>query len=311
MIAPKIVNLNELILNLDKMLRRLIGEHIELVMLPAEDLYFTKIDPGQFEQILVNLVVNARDAMPQGGKISIETHNVILDEEAALRHGDAVPGEYVQLTVSDTGSGMEDAVRLHIFEPFYTTKSKGRGTGLGLATVYGIVRQAGGYIWLDTGPGQGATFQIYLPRTTDAPEAAVAIRPIPDRPEGTETILLAEDEPLVRNIAVQTLRSLGYTVLEAANGREALRIMDRYTEQIHILVTDVVMPEMGGLELVEHLQVDHPKIPVLFLSGYTDGAVIQHGVTPDRAFLQKPFTPISLARTVREVLDWTANDTRR
>src|SRR5579871_530309 len=220
MIEPKVLNLNNLILSLDKMLRRLIGEHIELVMLPDDALHAVKVDPGQFEQILVNLVVNARDAMLDGGKITIETHNAILDVEYVRQHEGVTPGEYVLLAVSDTGSGMEDEIRLHIFEPFFTTKEKGRGTGLGLATVYGIVKQAGGHIWLFSEVGEGTTFKIYLPRVAEAAEALAEItHPAPSL-DGTETILIAEDEPLVRDLATQTLRGHGYTVLEAMSGEE-------------------------------------------------------------------------------------------
>lgn len=303
-IAPKVVHLNDLILGLDKMLRRLIGENIELVMLPEVGLYTVKVDPGQFEQILVNLVVNARDAMPEGGKITIATHNVTLDEEYAQEHGEVRPGEYAMLVVSDTGSGMDEAVRLHIFEPFFSTKEKGRGTGLGLATVYGIVRQSGGHIWLYSEPGLGTTFRIYLPHTNESPEALTALQPTPARLSGSETVLLVEDEPAVRSLAAQTLRGYGYQVLEAMHGEEALRVVQGQEHQVDLLITDVIMPQMNGKELADRLQARRPALKILYASGYTENTIVHHGVLePGIAFLPKPFTPTALARKVREVLD--------
>jgi PAS domain S-box-containing protein len=303
-IAPRTVNINDLILSLDKLLRRLIGENIELVMLPKEGLHSVKVDPGQFEQILVNLVVNSRDAMPDGGKITIETANVTLDAEYARQHEEVVPGEYVLLAVSDTGSGMEEAIRLHIFEPFFTTKEKGRGTGLGLATVYGIVKQSGGHIWLYSEPGEGTAFKIYLPRTTETPEAVSNAPRKTVQPGGSETILLVEDEPAVRALAAQTLQARGYAVIEAMNGEEALRLVKGREAQIRLLITDVVMPQMNGKELAERLQALHPGMKVLYSSGYTENTIVHHGVLkPGIAFLSKPFTPTMLAGKVREVLD--------
>src|SRR5579871_311506 len=285
-IAPKVVNLNDLIVSLNKMLRRLIGEHIELVMLPEEGLYSVRVDPGQFEQILINLIVNARDAMPDGGKITIETHNATLDKYYCLHHEGVTPGEYAVVAVSDTGTGMEEAIRLHIFEPFFTTKEKGRGTGLGLATVYGIVKQAGGHIWLYSEPGEGTTFKIYLPRTA-APAEAFAAPPLPfDRLDGSETILLVEDEPAVRTLTARALRGRGYTVLEAANGEEALRLVKGREREIALLVTDVIMPQMNGKELANRLQSIHPALKVLYASGYTENTIVHHGVLePCVAFL--------------------------
>jgi len=304
MIEPKVLNLNELILCLDKMLRRLIGENIELVMLPADDLHTVKVDPGQFEQILVNLVVNARDAMPESGKITIETYNAALDAEYARRHEDVTPGEYVVLAVSDNGTGMGEEIRLHIFEPFFTTKDKGRGTGLGLATVYGIVKQAGGHIWLYSELGEGTTFKIYLPRAVSPAEILVQTPEPIVLLSGSETVLLVEDEPSVRGLAVQTLRGRGYTVLEAMHGEEALRVANGHESEIALLLTDVVMPQMSGRELAERLQKQHPEMKVLYASGYTENTIVHHGVLePGIAFLSKPFTPTQLTRKVREVLD--------
>jgi two-component system, cell cycle sensor histidine kinase and response regulator CckA len=303
-IEPKTLNLNDLILSLDKLLRRLIGENIELVILPEENLHAVKVDPGQFEQILVNLIVNARDAMPHGGKITIETDNVTLDAEYARHHEGTIPGDYVMLAVSDTGVGMEEGIRLHIFEPFFTTKAKGRGTGLGLATVYGIVRQAGGHIWLYSEPGEGTTFKIYLPRTMDPPEAVAVPLSIPRQQGGSETILLVEDEPAVRALAVQTLRARGYQVWEAANGEEALRIARGREQEIVLLITDVIMPQMSGKELADHLQALYPNLKILYASGYTENTIVHHGVLDAGiAFLSKPFTPSLLAQRVREILD--------
>jgi two-component system, cell cycle sensor histidine kinase and response regulator CckA len=303
-IEPKVVNLNDLIFSLDTILRRLIPESIALVTLPEEGLHAVKVDPGQFEQILVNLVINARDAMPQGGKITIDTQNVTLDAEYARHHEGVVPGEYAMLAVSDTGVGMEEGIRLHIFEPFYTTKEKGRGTGLGLATVYGIAKQAGGHIWLYSEPGRGTTFKIYLPRTTETPEAVPAAVQRAEPLRGSETILVAEDEAAVRALTVSTLRGRGYTVLEATNGEEALEIAKGREQEIALLITDVVMPKMSGKELAERLQALHPDLKVLFASGYTENTIVHHGVLEEGvAFLPKPFTPTILARKVREVLE--------
>jgi len=302
-IAPKVVDLNGLILSLDKMLRRLIGEHIELVILPEEGLYAVRVDPGQFEQILINLVVNARDAMPDGGKITIETLNVTLDADHVRLQEGAAPGTYAVLAVSDTGTGIEEANRLHIFEPFFTTKEKGRGTGLGLATVYGIVKQAGGHIWLYSEPGQGTTFKIYLPRTT-APAETSPAPSLPAPPGGFETILVVEDEPAVRTLAVQVLRGRGYQVQEAINGEEALRLVKGHEREIALLITDVIMPQMNGKELADRLQGIHPDLKILYASGYTENTIVHHGVLePGVTFLSKPYTPTTLARKVREILD--------
>jgi two-component system cell cycle sensor histidine kinase/response regulator CckA len=302
-IEPKVIQLNHLILNLDKMLRRLIGEDIELTTLTAPTLEPVLADPGQIEQILVNLAVNARDAMPDGGKLTIETAHVTLDEDYTRLHPEVLPGHYTLFSVSDTGMGIEESVQQHIFEPFFTTKKKGKGTGLGLATCYGIVKQAGGHIWLYSEPGHGTTFKIYLPCVKAAAEAAVP-QPSVERPRGSETILLVEDEPPVLKLAATVLRRQGYTVLEASNGQEALEMAGEYTGEIHLLLTDVIMPQMGGKALVALLQANHPGMKILYASGYTDDTIVHHGILKAGvAFLQKPFTPSSLAHKVRMTLD--------
>jgi PAS domain S-box-containing protein len=299
-VEPKIVNLNILIRDIDKMLRRLIGEHIELTLVLQPDLGHSRIDPGQFGQVLINLVVNARDAMPGGGRITIQTANVTWKESEERRPGAA--GDYVLLTVSDTGTGIDPEMQTHLFEPFFTTKEQGKGTGLGLATCYGIVQQSRGHIQVDSMPGQGTTLSIYLPREAEATlpapqEAASAL------PPATGTILLVEDEPMVRAIGAQILRRQGYTVFEAENGSEALRWIDDYGGEIDLLVTDMVMPKMGGRELADRLHVTRPHLKVLYTSGYTNDAIIHQGILdPGLAFLQKPFLPVALAQKVREVL---------
>ncbi len=303
-IEQRVVSLNDLVLNLDKMLRRLIGEDIELVVIPGEDLAPVKADPGQIEQVIVNLAVNARDAMPGGGKLIIETANVSLDAEYAQRHPGAQVGDYVLLAVTDTGVGMTDEVKAHLFEPFFTTKEPGKGTGLGLATVYGIVKQHGGNIYAYSELGKGTTFKIYLP----AVEAEAERLPRRDEegyvPRGTETVLVVEDEANVRAIVTRTLTEQGYTVLEAADGYEALRLARDYEGEIHLLLTDVVMPQMGGKELSERFAAIRPGVKTLFMSGYTDNAIVHRGILePGVAFLQKPFTAAALARRVRQALD--------
>ncbi len=302
---PTILNLNELILNVDKMLRRFIGEDIELVTLPAPDLGQVKADPGQLEQVLLNLAINARDAMPHGGKLTIETANVTLDDTYASHHAEVTAGQYVLLSVSDTGVGMTEEVKAHIFEPFFTTKERDKGTGLGLATCFGIVKQSGGHIWVYSEVGQGTTFKIYLPCLEDTVSPGPEQDKSDDLPRGTETVLLVEDEPSVRELAVRTLRQQGYQVLEAANGDEALRVFQEHAEEaIHLLLTDVVMPRLGGKELADRLKAMHPDIKVLFISGYTNNAIVHHGVLkPGITFLPKPFSPQMLAHKVREVLD--------
>ena len=304
MIAPVAINLNDLILDMDKMLRRLVGEDIELVTIPGEELWAVRVDPGQIEQVLVNLVVNARDAMPQGGVLTIETANVVLDEAYVRRHHDAQVGEHVMLAVSDSGTGMSEEVQAHLFEPFFTTKEVGKGTGLGLATVYGIVKQHGGNIWVYSELGKGTSIKVYLPRVVEAAQGLPRRDSAGYLPRGSETVLLVEDEPAVRRTAARILRTQGYSVIEASNGEEALRRAAEERRPIHLVITDVVMPRMGGKELASKLQAAQPQLAVLFTSGYTENAIVHRGVIEaGRDFLQKPFTAATLARKVRQVLD--------
>jgi PAS domain S-box-containing protein len=301
----KVLDLNTLLRDLNKMLRRIISEDIELVTLLAKDIGRVKIDPGQFEQMILNLAVNARDAMPSGGKLTIETANVELDEEYVRTHISVKPGPYVQLSVSDTGVGMPFDIKEKVFEPFFTTKEKGKGTGLGLSTVYGIVKQSNGNIWIYSEPGHGTTFKIYLPRVEEELDTIFKQEETDSLVKGTETVLLVEDDPLVRDLVHRLLIQQGYTVLEAFNGEEALQLAQEHTgEKIHLLLTDVVMPQMGGRTLAEKLKFQIPDIKVLYISGYTDNAIVNHGVLePGTHFLQKPFSPKTLSYKVREVLD--------
>jgi PAS domain S-box-containing protein len=303
-LAFKVLDLNTILQDMDKMLHRLIGEDIELVYLLSDHLGKVRTDPGQIEQVILNLAVNARDAMPSGGKLTIETANLELDETYAHTHVEMKPGPYVMLSVSDTGCGMSPEVKEHLFEPFFTTKEKGKGTGLGLSTVYGIVKQSEGDVWVYSEPGQGTTFKIYLPRVEEEASALPHGDDKDSLPWGRETVLLVEDELSVRGLAVQVLRENGYNLLEAANGIEALRMAQEYAGEIHLLLTDVVMPQMGGKELADRLKPLRPDIKVLFTSGYTDNAIVHHGVLePGIDFLQKPFSPVTLAQKVRKVLD--------
>jgi PAS domain S-box-containing protein len=301
----KVLDLNSLLKDLDKMLRRIIGEDIELNTLLVNNLGRVKIDPGQIEQVILNLAVNARDAMLSGGKLIIETANVELDGEYANNHAGVIPGHYVRLSVSDTGVGMSKDVKEKIFEPFFTTKEKGKGTGLGLSTVYGIVKQSGGNIWVYSEPGHGTAFKIYLPRVEEELETLNGRDETDSLPRGSETVLLVEDERLVRELAHRLLSGNGYAILEAADGEEALRVaQDHAGKKIHLLLTDVVMPQMGGKELADQLKILRPGIKVLYTSGYTDEAIVHHGVLdPGTQFLQKPFSPKTLLHKVREVLD--------
>ena len=304
-IEPRVVDLNHVIFEIDRMNRRLIGEDIELVTLPSHDPWLVKVDPGQMEQVLVNLVINARNAMPDGGKLIIQTSNVTLDAASARRHPPLVAADYVLVTVSDTGVGMSEEVKARIFEPFFTTKDVGTGPGLGLSTCYGIVTQSEGSITVDSQPGQGTTFRIYLPRVEESADGL----PLRDEsgylPTGSETVLLVEDEPLVREAAAEVLRAQGYKVLEAANGVEAVRLAETSADEtIDLVLTDVVMPLMGGRELVGPIRGSHPEAAVLYTSGYTDDAGVRRSILEDSGtFMQKPFTPSVLTHKVREALD--------
>jgi two-component system cell cycle sensor histidine kinase/response regulator CckA len=302
-LQPVVLNLNALVTATEKMLRRLIGEDIDLALGLARELGSVKADPGQIEQVIMNLVVNARDAMPGGGKLTIETGEVDLDEAYASQHAGARPGPYVMLAVSDTGSGMDEATRARVFEPFFTTKEVGRGTGLGLSTVYGIVKQSGGYIWAYSEVGVGTSFKVYLPRIAESARSPDAVPPqAPTR--RSETVLVVEDERALRRAAVRILSSAGYTVLDAADGAEALRILEGHAGPLHLLLTDVIMPGMNGQEVAERLTASHPGLRVLFSSGYADDAVLRHGVLePHVHFIAKPYAAQALIQKVREVLD--------
>ncbi len=303
--APTVINLNDLVANLHKMLGRLIGEDVTLSTVLQPELWPITADPGQIEQVIMNLAANARDAMPTGGRLTIETGNVRLDESYAQTHLEAPIGPCVMLAVTDTGYGMDEATQARIFEPFFTTKEPDKGTGLGLATVYGIVKQSGGDITVYSEPGQGTIFKIYLPAGEAAPKDAAAPQPPPPvRRGGHETILLVEDDKTVRDLVRLTLQAEGYTVLEADSGGEALSLAGRHQGRVDLLMTDVVMPNMNGRELAERLKALYPRIKILFMSGYTNGTMVRHGVlTAEIKFLPKPFTPIALTSKVREVLD--------
>lgn len=304
-LAPEVLDLNGVVADAEQMLRRVIGESVELRTHLSPDLWPVKADRGQLDQVILNLAVNARDAMPHGGCLTIETANVVLDEGYARHHAPLTAGPFVQLTASDTGMGMTPEVQAHIFEPFFTTKGPGKGTGLGLATVYGIVKQSGGYIWVYSEPDHGATFKIYLPREKDgAPAEAAAPALALAAPGGTETILVVEDDPQIRSLVRGVLDASGYSVLEARRGEEAERLGTQHPGPIHLLLTDVVMPGLPGRELAQRLTARHPGLRVLFMSGYTDQVVVEQGMIEARApFLQKPFSPEALRRKLREVLD--------
>lgn len=302
-LEPRVLDMNAAVFDLNKMLRPLIEEDIELVALLDPMLGKVKADPAQIDQVIMNLAVNARDAMPDGGKLTIETKNIELDEGYADRHVAIQPGPYVMLAVTDTGIGMDKETQAHIFEPFFTTKEKDKGTGLGLAMVYGIVKQSSGYIWVYSEVGRGAIFRIYLPRLDVAVQATKAEKVQPSALTGSETILVAEDEDMLRELAHEFLASAGYMVLEAGNGEQAIEISELHQGPIHLLMTDAVMPRMSGRELAQHMQGQRPGIKVLYVSGYTDDAVFRNGLLePGTAFLQKPFTRETLLLKLREML---------
>jgi PAS domain S-box-containing protein len=305
-LQPKTLDLNAIVVNIEKLLRRLIGDHIEMIASVRDDLGKVKADPAQIEQVIMNLVVNARDAMPNGGRILLETSNVELDSTYVLDHVSVKPGRYVMLAVSDTGVGMDAGTVAHIFEPFYTTKESGRGTGLGLSTVYGIVKQSGGYIWVYSEPGKGSIFKVYLPRVDELVEHE-ELKPVPvSEQRGSEAILLVEDEEAVRDLVRTIVTSHGYEVIVARDPEHAQAIAKQFAGEIHLLLTDVVMPGLSGRELAERIMVTRPGIRVLYMSGYTEnvvtsGGLLEHGL----AFLQKPFSPAALVQRIREVLSHT------
>jgi PAS domain S-box-containing protein len=302
-LQPEVLNLNVVVDDMYKMLQRLIGEDIELLTSSEPDLGRVRADPGQLEQVIMNLVINARDAMPGGGTLVIETRNVDLDEAYASRHVAVTPGPYVMVAVSDTGHGMDEETQARIFEPFFTTKEAGKGTGLGLSTVYGIVKQSGGNVWVYSEVGEGTTFKVYLP-LADGEVVRRPAQPPASQARGWETILLVEDDDLVRETAREILEMSGYHVLEARQGAEAVAICERYDKPIHLMITDVVMPQMGGRELAERLADARPDTRVLYISGYTEDAIVHHGVLGEKvSFLSKPFTPDALIRKVRGILD--------
>jgi len=305
-LAPGIFNLNDLITNLEKMLHRLIGEDIELIITLAPDIDLVKVDAGQIEQVIVNLAVNARDAMSGGGSLALQTKNFTVEPDFAAKHPELTPGEYVMLMVHDTGTGMNDEVKARLFEPFFTTKEVGKGTGLGLATCYGIIKQNGGHIIVESEISKGSTFRLFFPRIQEPASAQPQPVYSDTIPPGTETVLLVEDEPTVREVATRMLREQGYHVLVATNGEEAIQIARSHAgEAIHLLVTDVVMPRLSGKAVADQLKVIRPEMKVLFISGYSDDALLRHGAVEPSSlnFLQKPFSPSLLAFKIRDVLD--------
>jgi PAS domain S-box-containing protein len=303
-LQPKVIDLNAIVLGLDKLLGRLMGEHIEMVTRCGANVGHVKADPAQIEQVIMNLVVNARDAMPKGGRLTVETLNVELDSTYARDHVSVKPGSYVMLAVSDSGIGMSPETVAHIFEPFYTTKGSGQGTGLGLSTVYGIVKQSGGYIWVYSEPGKGSTFKVYLPRVLAQVEAKPEAAELPAAGKGSETILLVEDEEAVRELASRILSAKGYSVVAARSTKEAEQFAEKRGAKIHLLLTDIIMPGTSGRELAQRITARHPGTRVLYMSGYTDNVLAQGGVLEaGLSFLQKPFTPGALVQKVRDVLD--------
>ncbi len=300
----KVLDLNEIVSGMEEMLRRMIDANIDLITILRPDLWSAQVDRGQIEQVVMNLVVNARDAIERGGKITIETGNVVLDDAYVSRHSVVAPGAYAMLAVSDTGAGMDEETKERLFDPFFTTKEKGKGTGLGLSTVYGIIKQSNGFIWVYSEPQRGSAFKIYLPRHESLPSQEKSDMSPATSPRGHETILLVEDEELVRVLARDVLRKNGYKVLEARDGADAMGVAVSHRGTIHLMITDVVMPNMGGQEVAVSLAPLLGEMKVLFMSGYTDDAIVLHGILrPGAQFLQKPFRLDAFLRKVREVLD--------
>jgi CheY-like chemotaxis protein len=305
-LAPRILDLNQVLRESERILRRLIGEDVEFVSSYAPNLPSVKIDPGQIDQVVMNLAVNARDAMPKGGQLTVQTAVVEVDASNLAEHPELTPGSYVLLALSDTGIGMDRETQLRIFEPFFTTKGVGKGTGLGLSTVFGIVKQSGGSISVFSEPDNGTTFKLYLPSVQEQADDLTEDRQEPTTLQGTETLLVVEDQDEVRAVALEVLRRCGYHVLDARSGGEAILHCERFPRTIHLLLTDVVMPQMNGRELAERLAPMRPDMRVLYMSGYTDNAIVQDGILdPGIEYIQKPLVPDILARRIREVLDAT------
>jgi two-component system cell cycle sensor histidine kinase/response regulator CckA len=302
-LEPKVLDLNEVLASMQKMLHRILGADVDLVSLAGPQFLRVKVDPSSLEQVIMNLVVNAREAMPRGGKLTMETGQVVLDEEYAALHLGVKPGPYVMLAVTDTGRGIDKATQARIFEPFFTTKDKGKGTGLGLSTVFGIVQQSGGSIWLYSEPDKGTTFKVFLP-SVNLPTDSTRPAALPVSAGGHETILLVEDDEALRLVTSGILRRLGYEVVEACNAGEALLQSEKLASPIDLMLTDVIMPRLSGPELAKRLALSRPDMKVLYMSGYTDDSVVRHGVLEaTMSFLQKPLTLSSLTAKVREVLD--------
>jgi len=310
-VQPKKINLNQIIKKMYGMIQRLIGEDIKLIIDLEPEMGQIRADPGQIEQVIMNLVVNARDAMPKGGRLTIETGSIFLDEEYAEQHIDLQTGLYAMMVMTDNGTGMDEETMSHIFEPFFTTKSGDKGTGLGLATVYGIVKQSGGHIWVYSELGQGSTFKIYFPLVDGETKSKTSAREGKETLKGSETILLVEDEEVVRDMVYQTLVYYGYKVLEGKAPEEVMNILSNYREPIHLLITDVVLPQIRGHELARHVSVICPQIKVLYISGYTEKVILQNEINEHKgSYLQKPFTPRMLIKKIRELLDLPARSTR-